>query len=60
MVFLAEMLNQSIRRSTDLFPLIDRQLIVSIPYIATHKELQGKKRKQNERSDLLRGWPSRE
>ena len=31
MVFAAEMLNQSIRRSADLFSLIDRQMIVSIP-----------------------------
>jgi len=55
MVFLAEMLNQSIRRSTDLFPLIDRQLIVSIPYIATHKELRGKKRKTKRTIGLVAG-----
>jgi len=55
MVFLVEMLNQSIRRSTDLFPLIDRQLIVSIPYIATHKELQGKKRKTKRTIGLVAG-----
>ena len=38
LAFAAEMLNQSIRSSTDLSYLIDRQLIVAIPYIATHQE----------------------
>ncbi len=44
MVFAAEMLNQSIHRSSDLFSVIDSHLVVSIPYIATNGELQRKKR----------------
>jgi uncharacterized protein involved in exopolysaccharide biosynthesis len=39
-----EMLNQSIRRSTDLFSLVDSRLVVTIPYISTHSELVRKKR----------------
>jgi uncharacterized protein involved in exopolysaccharide biosynthesis len=53
LVFATEMLNQSIRRSSDLFSLIDRQLIVSIPYIATRSELQRKKNKTRRRFGLL-------
>jgi hypothetical protein len=40
-----EMLNPAVRRSSDLFSLIDRQLIVSIPTIRTFEEIKGKKRK---------------
>ena len=39
-----EMLNQSIRRSTDLFSLVDSHLVVTIPYISTHSELVRRKR----------------
>jgi uncharacterized protein involved in exopolysaccharide biosynthesis len=45
MVFAAEMLNQSIRRSADLFALIDRQMVVTIPYIATRAETKRRTRK---------------
>ena len=45
LVFAAEMLDQSIRRSTDLFSIIDSHLIVSIPYISTHREVRRKKYK---------------
>ncbi len=45
LAFGIEMLNQSIRRQSDLFSLIDRQLIVAIPYIATHNETARKRRK---------------
>ena len=45
MVFAAEFLNQAIRTRADLFSMIDRQLIVSIPYISTHAETSRKKRK---------------
>lgn len=45
MVFAAEMLNQSIRRSADLFSLIDRQMVVAVPYIATHAEAKRRTRK---------------
>ena len=40
-----EMLNPVIRRSTDLFSLIDSQMIVAIPHIRTIEEVKGKKRK---------------
>lgn len=40
----AEMLNQSIRRSSDLFSLVDSHLVVTVPYIATDREVRGKKR----------------
>ena len=53
MVFAAEMLNQSIRRSADLFSLIDRQMIVSIPYIATHEEMRRRARKTKRTNELL-------
>jgi uncharacterized protein involved in exopolysaccharide biosynthesis len=55
MVFAAEMLNQSIRRSADLYPLIDRQLIVSIPYIATHREMERKKTRTKTTLGLVAG-----
>ncbi len=54
MVFAAEMLNQSIRRSADLFSLIDRQMIVSIPYIATHEEMRRRARKTKRTIGLAR------
>ena len=53
MVFAAEMLNQSIRRSADLFSLIDRQMIVSIPYIATREEMLRRARKTKRTIALL-------
>ena len=43
--FGVEMLNQSIRRKSDLFSLIDSHLIVTVPYISTRRELQRKKNK---------------
>jgi len=43
LVFAAEALNQSIRRSTDLFSLVDSHLVVSIPYISTHNEMLRRK-----------------
>ena len=47
MVFAAEMLNQSIRRTADLYSLIDRQMVVAIPYIATRAETKRRARKTN-------------
>jgi uncharacterized protein involved in exopolysaccharide biosynthesis len=44
-VFAAEMLNQAVRTRSDLFSLIDRQLIVSIPYITTQDEIRRAKNK---------------
>jgi hypothetical protein len=32
-----------VRRSSDLFSIIDSHLVVSIPYITTQAELRGKK-----------------
>jgi hypothetical protein len=40
-----EALDRSIRRSTDLFSIIDSQLIVAIPYISTPGEMVRRKRK---------------
>ena len=40
-----EMLDHSIRRSADLFSLVDRQLVVAIPYISTPGEDRHRKRK---------------
>jgi uncharacterized protein involved in exopolysaccharide biosynthesis len=54
-VIAAEFLNQSIRRSADLFSIMDRQLIVSIPYIATHKEVVRRKKKTRRTIGLLAG-----
>lgn len=44
LTLLAEYADQSIRRSTDIFPIIDRQLVVSIPYITTKAEDRQKNR----------------
>jgi len=55
MVFAAEMLNQSIRRSADLFGLIDRQMIVSIPYIATRAEIKRRGNKKKRAVGLIAG-----
>jgi len=43
LAFAAEVLNRSIRRSEDLFSLIDSQLIVTIPYIVTPSEVRRRK-----------------
>ena len=45
MTFLVEMTDKGIRRSSDLFSVIDSQLIVSIPYIITAAEVRRKKRR---------------
>jgi uncharacterized protein involved in exopolysaccharide biosynthesis len=46
MMFAAEMLNQAIRTRADLYSLIDRQMIVSIPYIVTRAETKRRKNKK--------------
>ena len=43
-VFLAEMLDGSIRRSSDLAAIVDKHLIVSIPYLSTPGEERRKRR----------------
>lgn len=45
LALLAEMMDKSIRRSSDIFSLVDPRLVVSIPYIATAAELRGRKRR---------------
>jgi capsular polysaccharide biosynthesis protein len=47
LVFLLEMLDMTIRRSTDVYSLVDSQLVVAIPYITTKSEqIQSKRRLQ--------------
>jgi uncharacterized protein involved in exopolysaccharide biosynthesis len=41
----AELLDRAIRRSSDLYGVLDRDLIISIPYIHTRYEVQHRKRK---------------
>ena len=45
LAFAAEISDQSVRRSSDLYSIIDSHLIVAIPYIATRGEVRRKKRK---------------
>src|SRR5258708_3484511 len=45
LAFFLELADGSIRRSSDIFGLIDRQLVVSIPYITTVAELRQRKRR---------------
>lgn len=45
LAFLAEIADKSIRRSSDLFTLVDPRLIVSIPYIETASELKRRRRR---------------
>jgi uncharacterized protein involved in exopolysaccharide biosynthesis len=40
-----EILNPAIRRSTDLFSLVDSNLVVSIPYISTHEDGRRKRKR---------------
>jgi len=42
--FLAEISNKAIRRSADIFSIVDSKLVVSIPYISTVQEVRRKKR----------------
>jgi uncharacterized protein involved in exopolysaccharide biosynthesis len=45
LTFLREMTDEGIRRSSDIFRVVDSQLVLSIPYITTVKELRQKKRR---------------
>ena len=45
LVIVREMADQSIRRSEDIFSIVDSDLIVPIPYISTRREVQQKKKK---------------
>src|SRR5258708_31604916 len=41
----AELLDRAIRRSSDLYSFVDRELVMSIPYIYTQSELRHRKKK---------------
>jgi uncharacterized protein involved in exopolysaccharide biosynthesis len=41
----AELLDRVIRRGSDLFSIVDRELVISIPYIYTQSELRRRKKK---------------
>ncbi len=45
LAFLVELADGGIRRSTDIFSVVDSRLVVSIPYITTMSELQWRKRR---------------
>jgi len=45
LAFLVEISDKAIRRSSDVFGVVDNQLIISIPYIVTTAELRGRKRR---------------
>jgi uncharacterized protein involved in exopolysaccharide biosynthesis len=46
LTFLVEFSDKGIRRASDIFSVIDSQLIVSIPYIVTNAELRRQKRRK--------------
>ena len=43
--FTAEMMDKGIRRSSDIFSIVDSQLVLSIPYITTKAEVRQRKRR---------------
>jgi uncharacterized protein involved in exopolysaccharide biosynthesis len=45
LAFLVELADKGIRRSSDLFSIVDSRLMVSIPYIPTQAELRWQKRR---------------
>jgi uncharacterized protein involved in exopolysaccharide biosynthesis len=45
LALVAELANKVIRRSSDIFSVIDNRLVVSIPYITTTKELRRRKKR---------------
>jgi hypothetical protein len=45
LVFVVELLDKAIRRSSDIFGIVDSKLIISIPYILTTAEVRRKKRR---------------
>jgi uncharacterized protein involved in exopolysaccharide biosynthesis len=44
LTFLLELMDKAIRRTSDIYAVVDSRLVVSIPYITTKAELQRKKR----------------
>jgi uncharacterized protein involved in exopolysaccharide biosynthesis len=45
LAFVAELADKAIRRSSDIYGIIDSRLVVSIPYITTAEELRSRKRR---------------
>jgi protein tyrosine kinase modulator len=45
LAFVAELADKAIRRSSDIFAVVDSRLVVSIPYITTLQELRHRKRR---------------
>jgi uncharacterized protein involved in exopolysaccharide biosynthesis len=45
LAFAAELMDKGIRRSSDIFGVVDSQLVVSIPYIVTTAEVRRRKRR---------------
>jgi uncharacterized protein involved in exopolysaccharide biosynthesis len=45
LAFLVELADKGIRRSSDIFSIVDSRLVVSIPYITTQTELRRRKRR---------------
>jgi len=45
LVFVVELLDKAIRRSSDIFGVVDSKLIISIPYILTTAEVRRRKRR---------------
>ena len=43
--FAAEFLDKGIRRSSDIFSIVDSQIVVSIPYITTASEIRRSRRR---------------
>ena len=59
----AELLDRAVRRTSDLYSVVDSQLVISVPYIYTQSELQRRKKKvlagsRNGRPPV-RSWISR-
>ncbi|MBC9878317.1 sugar transporter [Bradyrhizobium sp. INPA01-394B] len=46
LTFVLELTDKAIRRSSDLFAIVDNRLIVPVPYIATKAELRRQKRRR--------------
>jgi uncharacterized protein involved in exopolysaccharide biosynthesis len=46
LTLLAELSDKGIRRASDIFSVVDSQLIISIPYIVTNAELRRQKRRR--------------
>jgi hypothetical protein len=43
---LAELSDRGIRRASDIFGVVDSQLIISVPYIVTNAELRRQRRRR--------------